>query len=143
MYIQPEREREEAFTIPCNYSGNAFRQAANEMPSPEPATEHPPADPLPSPAERESITEEAEPTLSVPETPSVPAGACCEEKEKNHGLRDRFPFLTSLLPPRRGEHHKGGILPEWALIGAVILLFLWEDEENDILPFLLLLLLWD
>ena len=29
------------------------------------------------------------------------------------------------------------------IVYSVILLFLWEDTENDILPFLLLLLLWD
>ena len=126
MYIQPEREQKEPLSIPSNYSGNAFRQPPKEIPPPEappPVTEEPP---LPE-------TEDTE---------SVATNAGCEEKPRG-GLRERFPFLSSILPPARSEHKKGGILPEWALIGAVILLFLWEDEENDILPFLLLLLLWD
>lgn len=64
-------------------------------------------------------------------------------KELRGGFFSRFPFLSSLLPPPRGKDKKDGILPEWALIAAVILLFFSEEGENDILPFLLLLLLWD
>ena len=137
MYIQPEREREEPLLIPRNYSGNAFRQL--------PPMEQPPTEPTPEPtaevaAEPVAPPSEGSPPLAQTEE-SISASA--RPAEKPQGLRGRFPFLASLLPPSRGEHKKGGILPEWALIGAVILLFLWEDEENDILPFLLLLLLWD
>ena len=126
MYIQPEREQKEPLSIPSNYSGNAFR--------PPPRAEALPIDPPPPPAEA------PHPPPPVEEE-AVSAGTVGLEKPR--GLRERFPFLSSLLPPARPEHKKGGVLPEWALIGAVILLFLWEDEENDILPFLLLLLLWD
>lgn len=135
MYIQPERE--EPLSIPRNYSGNAFRQP--------PPMEQPPTEPPPEPP-AEVATEPAAPPIeeSPPPAPTEESvSASARPVEKPQGLRGRFPFLASLLPPSRGEHKKGGILPEWALIGAVILLFLWEDEENDILPFLLLLLLWD
>ncbi len=141
MYIQPEREREEPLSIPRNYSGNAFRQVPKEPTPPDP----PPILPVAPPEEPISLS--AEPPEQTPiaqqTEESVSTSALIAEKGPLHGLRGRFPFLSSLLPPSRGEHKKGGILPEWALIGAVILLFLWEDEENDILPFLLLLLLWD
>ena len=140
MYIQPPGD--DPIAIPRNYSGNAFRQIPREAPPPEAAAEQPPSEPTPPVAEAVQAPEAAEAPPPL-EAPSAPAGAFGEGKEKGRGIRDRFPFLSSLLPPHRGEHKKGGILPEWALIGAVILLFLWEDEENDILPFLLLLLLWD
>ena len=129
MYIQPEREPREPLSIPSNYSGNAFRQAPREQALPEmtPVTEN--------------VSEPTPPPLPPDEAVEASAQADCAEKPR--GLRERFPLLSSLLPPARSEHKRGGILPEWALIGAVILLFLWEDTENDILPFLLLLLLWD
>lgn len=139
MYIQPEREREEPIAIPRNYSGNAFRPPPKEEQTPDPIPE-PAPDPI---AEMEQVPPKEHEEQPPQSEESVSAGAFFAEKEKPRGLRGRFPFLSSLLPPARGEHKKGGILPEWALIGAVILLFLWEDEENDILPFLLLLLLWD
>ena len=114
---------------PDNYSGNAFRQAQREQALPEvtPVTEN--------------VSEPTPPPLPPDEAVEASAQADCAEKPR--GLRERFPLLSSLLPPARSEHKRGGVLPEWALIGAVILLFLWEDTENDILPFLLLLLLWD
>ena len=135
MYIQPERENENALSIPRNYSGNAFRIPAEEPPPPD----------LPAPEITEPQAPPVEQAPSAPEASlgeeSIPTGAFAAEKPQ--GLRGRFPFLSSLLPPAREGQKKGGALPEWALIGAVILLFLWEDEENDILPLLLLLLLWD
>ena len=135
MYIQPERESDNGIFVPRNYSGNAFRMPHEEPPPPEqpfPTATEPPTTPL----EREQP-----PTEPSADEKSVPASTFAPEKPQ--GLRGRFPFLASLLPPVRSNRKKGGALPEWALIGAVILLFLWEDEENDILPLLLLLLLWD
>ena len=133
MYIQPEREPREPLSIPSNYSGNAFRQAPREqaLPKVPPVTENV-SEPMPPP-----------PPPPLPPDEAVEASAQVDCAEKPRGLRERFPLLSSLLPPARSEHKRGGVLPEWALIGAVILLFLWEDTENDILPFLLLLLLWD
>lgn len=148
MYIQPDREGGTPLSIPRNYSGSAFRSFPQEGP------------PQPSPPPAEGVREEEsiEPSVQPPiqeETPAeaaaapsdeeaVPAGAFSGGRDHHpKSLRNRFPFLSSLLPPPREKHKKDGILPEWALIGAVILLFLWEDEDNDILPFLLLLLLWD
>ncbi|MBQ9097873.1 MAG: hypothetical protein IJY50_00390 [Clostridia bacterium] len=142
MYIQPpERERptpsSEGYAIPKNYSGNAFRSDGG-LSAPPPTPDPPPQ-------------EDAAPTSAATQEPlaeDVPAWKPQHreergrEREDRGGILSRIPLLSSLLPPSRGNK-KGSLLPEWAVIAAVILLFLWEDDENDILPFLLLLLLWD
>jgi hypothetical protein len=47
------------------------------------------------------------------------------------------------MPPPRGRGKEKGGLPDWVLIAALIFLFGGEGDEDDILPFLLLLLLWN
>ena len=44
--------------------------------------------------------------------------------------------------PRSCPHREKEGLPEWVVIGIVLLLLL-DSPENDLLPFLLILLLWD
>ena len=53
------------------------------------------------------------------------------------GLFSRFPFLTSLLPPK---HHGAPPSSDLALVVGVFLL-LSDNKEDDVLPLLLLLLL--
>lgn len=53
------------------------------------------------------------------------------------GLFTRFPFLTSLLPPK---HHGAPPSSDLALVVGVFLL-LSDNKEDDVLPLLLLLLL--
>ena len=144
MYIQPSREEREELTVPQGYSGNAFRQTEPPPPEAPPieaeeapnmkAEEAPPAaaEPLPPAEPPEEITEKKA-------EEAAPAGAFSSKGEG--GLLSRLPLLSSLLPPKRGK--KSGILPDWVLIAAVFFLFFTEEEETDILPFLLLLLLWD
>ena len=171
MYVQPpdrltEREALGEVIIPKNYSGNAFRQygrgdeAERSAPPPHDPPKEAPPSPPPDPPSIEAPT--AEPSEQDGEAAPVWKDADCDEgargahakrnhepdchhgeQEKRGGLLSRFPFLSSLLPPSRGKHKKDGILPEWVVIAAVILLFFSEDGDNDILPFLLLLLLWD
>ena len=96
MYIQPERENENALSIPRNYSGNAFRIPAEEPPPPD----------LPAPEITEPQAPPVEQAPSAPEASlgeeSIPTGAFAAEKPQ--GLRGRFSFIYSLLPlPERGE----------------------------------------
>ena len=135
MYMQADRP-----IPPKNYSGSVFAVHAPEPPLPqeEPPAAAPPAAAPPTAAphaEAEEVRETAAPTNEE----SAPA-ACGGRV----GILSKFPLLSSLLPPpRRGETEARRLpLPDWALLGAVVLLFL-SDEGNDILPFLLLLLLWD
>ena len=130
MYIQPKREENAPPPLPEGYSGSAFLpttapQATEEAEAPisEPITEKETAQP-----ENEAV--------------SVQAVAAEEQKQEAGGVFARIPLLSALLPPKRGKK-EGGDLPEWVLIAAVFLLLFADGEENDILPFLLLLLLWD
>ena len=135
MYMQTDRP-----IPPKNYSGSVFAAPAEvppiqeEPPIPEPA-------PVAPPAAEEPHVETAEAretsTMGGAERPSAAGGG-------RGGILSRFPLLSTLLPPpRRGETEARRLpLPDWALLGAVVLLFL-ADEGNDVLPFLLLLLLWD
>ncbi|MBE6702528.1 MAG: hypothetical protein E7585_03840 [Ruminococcaceae bacterium] len=146
MYIQPSREESDDLAIPRGYSGNAFRRPTSDPPPPPPAVEQPPAkesppdkipEPLPpDPSNAGEIRPEAE--------EAVPTATSTEEKKdrQESGFLSRFPFLSSLLPPKRSKK-RDSALPEWVLIAAVFFLFFTEEEENDILPFLLLLLFWD
>ena len=128
MYIQPP------FSIPKGYSGNAFPD--------EPTVEA-------------SIKEEASAEEVIDQTPAAPEGAQEQENAESEkeavaasaapsggGIFSRFPFLSSLLPPPRRKKEKGGSLSEWVVIGIFLFLIL-EDNDQDLLPFLLLLLLWD
>ena len=92
---------------------------------------------------------------------STPVGAFCEgkgapypEKEGKRadlfsnlglgGLFSRIPFLSSLAPPPRGcgQGHKHSEIWDCVLL-AVVALCLLSGKEDDALPLLLLLLLWD
>ena len=129
--------RQESRPIPPeNYSGSAFSpNGARRFPTAEP----PAAEPTEAPKEppvQDSPQEQQD-------LPTVAASAEKEEKSRPvGGLATRIPFLSSLLPPRREGHSGKAAVPDWALLGAVALLFL-TDSDSDILPFLLLLLLWD
>ena len=159
MYIQPsDRRAEQAppfdMIVPKNYSGNAFRsyeQEAEAEHTAMPPPDDPPHNDLPTdempPSEASAAQPSDQDDGTIPawndrdsERKRAPHG---QEKEPHGGILSRLPFLSSLLPPPRGKHKKDGAFPEWIVIAAVILLFFSEDSDNDILPFLLLLLLWN
>ncbi len=124
MYIQENGGAALPFTVPKGYSGNAFQ----EPPPTPPVTEASP----PPEAERTAppTVEEAAPASAGEAPPDTPVSAL-----------GRLPFLSSLLPPPRKKREGGG-LPEWALV-ALIFFVLNDSREGDLLPILLLLLLWD
>ncbi len=144
MYIQNRIPKEKPFSLPKGYSGNAFSmtQAAPSIPE--------------TPIPQEVSTAEEDPPQPAPEEPAFaeergggesteavtafsPRG---DDRQREHGLFSKIPFLSSLLPPPRKKHGDKEALPEWAIIGIVLFLLL-DTPENDLLPFLLLLLLWD
>lgn len=146
MYIQPERP-----IPPKNYSGSAFTPEGSPLfpgntPRNEPLTAPPADPPAPDiPAEHQEPDAEVQPpTEEVPAVADAPERTVAASASPSHsGLLSRMPFLSSFLPPPRYKDGKQGLsLPDWVLIGAMALLFL-SEEDNDILPFLLLLLLWD
>ena len=124
MYIQENSGSTLPFTVPRGYSGSAFQ----EQQAPPPPTE-----------------EESAPTVTAHtdtvEAPTDSAGSAAAADSPVSAL-GRLPFLSSLLPPprKRGERTEAG-LSEWALL-AVILFLLTDSGENDLLPLLLILLLW-
>ena len=169
MYVQPsgsgvQQAPPTDMIVPKNYSGNAFRQYSRDLEAerqePPPIEGMPPSEPPPEPPDEAPVAERSE---QDERTAPVWKNDDRDEKYRNegdtrrdrdhphhhtneqekHGFFSRFPFLSSLLPPPRGKHKKDSALPEWIVIAAVILLFFSEDGDNDILPFLLLLLLWD
>ena len=110
-----------------------------------------------APPEQEAVTERTEEEMQK----SAPVGAFCEEKkppcaEKEgkrgdlfgslglSGLFSRIPFLSSLAPPPRGceQGRRHSEIWDLALL-AVVALSLLSGKDDDILPLLLLLLLWD
>ncbi len=149
MYIQPDTPERE-YQAPPDYSGHTYKSTEWVPPPPPQSAE--------APAEDEQASE----SLESAEKESVPAGAFgghagrpCDKKEGKRGdffgnlglggLFSRVPFLSSLAPPPRacgegGRRH--GELWDWVLL-AVILLSLLGGKEDDVLPILLLLLLWD
>ena len=151
MYIQsPVPEGQGHITLPKGYSGNAFATAqtppSTESKAPTVTQESVPL-PQDAPLEKARSAPQDPPPPHPPETDAekdphtAEAFAAATGKQGGHTLFARFPFLSSLLPPAR---HKNGGLPEWAIIGLVLFLLLSEREnDNDLLPFLLLLLLWD
>ena len=141
MYIQPSPPADEApLSLPKDYGGSVF------APPPTPPSTSPPTEEqAPPPPTAEST--QAPPVQNAPpltqEPPAAAAFAPAKDKRSESSLFARLPFLSSLLPPARSSHGKGG-LPEWAVIGLVLLLLFSEREnDNDLLPFVLLLLLWD
>ncbi len=137
MYIQQAKEQDLSRQVPPDYSGNAFA-AAEELAAQEP----PPTDTDTAPNEpcvSESPPEECE--------ESVPTFSGCRAQKSTRGkgwgsLFSDIPFLSSFLPPPRGNRKEHSELLGWILIGAAVLLFL-NESIDDILPLLLLLLLWD
>lgn len=128
MYMQTDPP-----ALPKNYSGSAFSPDGERRfptPPPEPAPEPPPSKPSPLHDPPEQVSDPTAEAFAPKSAENHPVG----------GLISRFPFLSSLLPPRRARERSP--LPDWVLLGAVALLF-FSDGENDILPLLLLLLLWD
>ena len=138
MYMQSEP------ILPQNYSGSAFPRAPQpEAAEPPLSGTEPPVTP-PTPPAESPPTPPSEPQAEPAETPASARPSPPPPPEKRSEPFGRFPFLSSLLPPPRhgAERKERSILPDWVLLGAVALLF-FGDESNDILPFLLLLLLWD
>lgn len=140
LYIQKQPEwggdREPApLQIPENYSGTTVTPAAPPTGAESAAGAEPP---LPEKA--------AEPEAAAGAIlPGEAAGRMEKEEQKPRGggapwqaMLSRFPFLSSLLPPKRGA--AGGTqTSELALIVGVLLLL--SGEQDDILPLLLILLL--
>ena len=132
MYMQNDR------TIPPkNYSGNAFLPNGERCFPPNPPRFDPSPDPTTEPLPKQE--EAPMPSKAEAEKDLMPEPT---EARPTSGPISRFPLLSSFLPPRREGQEKRASLPDWVLLGAVALLFL-ADGDNDILPFLLLLLLWE
>ena len=154
MYIQ---ENSAEHNAPPDYSGHTYKV-------PERGEGTPPPPPF---AQSEAIPAEQPPLTRVPgeETPenekSAPVGAFSSGNHASPfpntgkrgdflggglgGLFSRIPLLSSLAPPpRRCEDaaRKHSELWDLALL-AVVALSLFNGKDDDVLPLLLLLLLWD
>ena len=132
MYIQAQTDKE--LQLPQNYSGSAFPKENLEPP--------PPVEEI----EGDQVT-----APPPDDGPAVEAGAFfggaererCEKNERGRGLFSGIsPLLSSFLPPRCEKRADHGQWRDLVLIGVAVLLFLREDTD-DLLPLLLLLLLWD
>ena len=141
MYIQQEGA-EQARNAPPDYSGHTYRAEQEEAAMPREESTDPDA------------------SSGVQEAESAPVGAFgaqgeCAKKERGRGelfgglglgnLFSRVPFLSSLAPPPRrcGEgERKHSELWDFVLL-AVVALSLLNGKDDDVLPLLLLLLLWD
>ncbi len=147
MYIQ-ENSAEQPRNAPPDYSGHTYGA-------------DPPVPPLPpippSPAKDmgdESLTTVAGEAEIEQTQKSTPVGAFSGKGGKRgdffgglglNGLFSRIPFLSSFAPPPRacGEgERKHSELWDWILL-AVVALSLFNGKDDDVLPLLLLLLLWD
>ena len=137
MYIQPKRDpsQELPLTVPRDYSGHTFRVPQEQPPQAPPQEAPPEMQSAPSPT-----APQEPPEATTTEQNGDSETAACGARPFEKGFLSRIPFLSSLLPPKRSGKHEGE-LPEWAIIGLVLLLL--TDETGDILPFLLLLVLWD
>ena len=139
MYIQNNNAPGLPFSLPKGYRGSAFSAVPPDPPPPKEQAPESPPPPPPSEHEQDSPTAEA-PAEAPPE--AAEAFAPHRASAREGGIFARLPFLSSLLPPPRQKHGERGGLPEWAVLGIVLLLLL-DSPENDLLPFLLILLLWD
>jgi hypothetical protein len=147
VYIQEESA--EQYHAPPDYSGHTYApQVASAVSEQSEVREEP--------MSQEGDMQEPE------EQKSAPVGAfskgkhapCPENGGKRSdlfggvglsGLFSRIPFLSSLAPPpRRCEEgvRRHGELWDLALL-ALVALSLFNGKEDDVLPILLLLLLWD
>ena len=148
MYIQsPTPEAQDGFTLPKGYSGSAFTAKGAQTVQETPTSAPPMPDASPTRSERDSPdTPEKKSEEEAPQGEQDTAAAAfapSREKRGEGSLLTRLPFLSSLLPPARHKDGKSG-LPEWAVIGLVLFLLLNDSErDGDLLPFVLLLLLWD
>ena len=140
MYIQ-ENPVEKERTAPPDYRGHTYVA--------EPPLSEREAEPTPS------EMQEMHPAAENEGAPSTPVGAFAprEHTPKEErvgaaglgGLFSRIPFLSSLAPPPRscGEGaRKHGELWDFVLL-AVLALALLNGRDDDVMPLLLLLLLWD
>ena len=131
MYIQ-QPNGTAAFVPPRDYSGSAFlpkeklalrdTPPAQEAPCEPPPIENADSAPLPSDTAEDAI----------------PTGG----GRGKGGLFSGIPFLSSLLPPPRRHGGKEDGLPDWMFLAIVFFLFM-DKGDSDLLPLLLLLLLWD
>ena len=137
MYIQ-EKEEERSTRAPLDYSGHTYRVQEDKAKECE--------------EKQEQKADVSEP-LAEPETSAAAptfaqkGGKRCGILENlgGGGLLSRLPFLSSFLPPPREKCEKERHHGEWwdvALLALAVLCLL-GDRENDVLPILLLLLLWD
>ena len=145
MYIQEESaERERG--VPPDYKGHTYAADAVTPPRPQ----------------AQGTYEEEEEQESAPTQKSTPVGAFLNkdraDREQKGGKREglfsglglgnllsRVPFLSSLAPPSRTcapQGRKHGELWDWILL-AIVALSLLNGNDDDVLPLLLLLLLWD
>lgn len=152
MYIQEEMPEVER-NAPPDYSGHTYKVPERDefsAPSPENPSDEPP---------REAVVQEVQDTPNAESTPTgafgTRRGAACQPKEGKRGdffgnlglsnLFSRVPFLSSLAPPPRrcdGDARKHSELWDFVLLAVVALSFL-NGRDDDVLPILLLLLLWD
>ena len=154
MYIQEEPSLKEQ-SAPPDYSGHTY-QVPQRVEFSAPSLGSTPE--LSSDAPCEEPPHEMQGTQSEESTPAGAFGArgggeCAQKGGKrgdffgNLGLSNLFsrvPFLSSLAPPPRrceGER-KHGELWDWVLL-ALVALSLLGGHDDDVLPILLLLLLWD
>lgn len=149
MYIQ-ENPVEQPRTAPPDYSGHTY--------VPEPTTSPiPPEEKTCEDVSAADVAEQEDARMQK----STPVGAFSggdnarfSSKEGKRGdffggiglnsLFSRIPFLSSLAPPPRtcGGDRKHSELWDFVLL-AVIALSLLNGKDDDVLPLLLLLLLWD
>ncbi len=129
--------------VPENYSGTTVTPGGMPMEKEEPITAGTGGAP-PAPAERAALPEAAN-REENPGGEAAPVGAGCEppREEKPHGLpwhalASRFPFLSSLLPPKKAESASRQTSDLALIVGVLLLL---SGEQDDILPILLVLLL--
>ena len=153
MYIQEEpSERERG--IPPDYRGHTYKTPEKVPERVEFSTEE--SAPPPDPPVEEDVMSAQEPQKEK----STPAGAFGDRDGEGYGkkggkrgdflgnmglsgLFSRVPFLSSLAPPKRCEgERRHGELWDWVLL-AVVALALLNGRDDDVLPLLLLLLLWD
>lgn len=139
MYIQ---NNPQPFSLPKGYSGSAFEPPRSEPTEPLTPNEPEKMPPFEPPQDERQSPVEAKPEDDTGKEAEVAPTFSEQQDRRDHGLFSRLPFLSSLLPPARRGHGAKGALPEWAILGIVLLLLL-DTPENDLLPFLLILLLWD
>lgn len=156
MYIQqqPQGASEGGVQLPLDYSGSVFESMqsapAEAVEPPAPQEEHVAQQKAAQENAAEAPTQEQSVEAGLfHRDPHGEALRRDDEKRKEPpqrgGIFDKIPLLSALLPPPRGKgEHQGwlGDWKEWVLIGVALLLFL-NESTDDVLPLLLLLLLWD